>query len=152
MNAASSTPGRTLIIACGNPLRGDDGIAWRAAEQLRAFSGRQTQIICVHQLLPELAEDVSHADVVVFLDASREGTPGDISCGPASNPAASWRFSHQMVPSHVLDLCGRLYGKRPKALLIKVHGADFSHKDSLSAIAAKALPQVVNAVLEATGR
>src|ERR1700758_3673560 len=73
---------RALIIAYGNPLRSDDGVAWRAAEALRQkFSPAEVEIACLHQLAPELAETVSRFACVIFVDAAsapHAGRPGEI--------------------------------------------------------------------------
>src|SRR5579863_2441204 len=61
---------RTLIIGIGNPLRGDDGLGWRAVESLRQIASLQeVETVTCHQLTPEMAESVSRAERVVFIDA-----------------------------------------------------------------------------------
>lgn len=63
---------RALVIAIGNPLREDDGagpaVAARLVERGVLREG-DTDIVCVHQLLPELAERIAAARVVIFVDA-----------------------------------------------------------------------------------
>jgi Ni,Fe-hydrogenase maturation factor len=57
-----------LLIAIGNPLRGDDGVAWRLALQ----AGRLRPAIAmrrVQQLTPELCEELGPASRILFLDA-----------------------------------------------------------------------------------
>ena len=62
---------RTLIIGYGNPLRGDDGVGWEVASRLAATIPEEAaHIMTVHQLTPELAESVSEAELVIFIDAS----------------------------------------------------------------------------------
>jgi Ni,Fe-hydrogenase maturation factor len=55
---------RTLVVAIGNSLRADDGVAHRVADLLTGLTLRR-----VHQLTPELAAEMQQADMVVFLDA-----------------------------------------------------------------------------------
>src|SRR5436190_12555441 len=59
----------TLVIACGNPLRGDDGVARVAGERLIALQLTEVRVLTVHQLMPELIEDIKKAARVLFLDA-----------------------------------------------------------------------------------
>jgi hydrogenase maturation protease len=67
----------TLVIGFGNPLRGDDGAGWRAAELIAAdLRARGVTVVGRHQLTLELAEDVSEADIVMLVDASCENSPG----------------------------------------------------------------------------
>jgi hypothetical protein len=49
--------GQVLIVGYGNPLRGDDGLGWRAAERLRTvIQDAGVEILALHQLTPELME------------------------------------------------------------------------------------------------
>lgn len=60
----------TLIIGYGNPLRGDDGLGWHVAQRLAAvLPQHRARIEVCHQLTPELAEPISRADLVIFIDA-----------------------------------------------------------------------------------
>jgi len=62
---------RILIIGWGNPLRGDDGVGWRAAELLSGtLAGHDVAVRVSHQLMPELAEEISRSEFVVFIAAS----------------------------------------------------------------------------------
>jgi hydrogenase maturation protease len=62
---------RALIIGYGCPLRGDDAFGWHAAHRLLKLAGNDSvQVLATHQLTPELAEPISHADLVIFIDAS----------------------------------------------------------------------------------
>lgn len=134
---------RVLVIAYGNPLRCDDGIAWQAAEELRRELPKDTRVICVHQLTPELAEDASRADLVIFLDASSNGEPGSFRCEAVSAQASELHFSHHITPKEVLSLSNHLYAAEPRAFLISIHGKCFDHGQELSPAPVHALPQVV---------
>jgi hydrogenase maturation protease len=114
-----------LIIGYGNPLRGDDGFGYRAAERIPGA-------LAVHQLTPELMEPIARADRVIFLDASAEGAPGEVRrrrVHPSSDPRA---FTHHFTPESLLAGALALYGHAPDAVLITVTGADFSLSESLS--------------------
>jgi len=141
-----------LIIAYGNPLRCDDGIAWRAAEQLKPKLPSVAETICVHQLTPELAEQVSQYEAVVFLDAAREGEPGKISCEPISARSADVDFWHHLTPDNLLALCERLFGLRPGAFSVSLCGESFGHGDTLSAVAADSMPKLVDTVVQLVSR
>ena len=61
-----------LVIGYGNPLRGDDGAGWKAAELLAEDPRLAGAVVLArHQLTPELADDVSRASLVVLVDASQ---------------------------------------------------------------------------------
>jgi len=59
-----------LIIGCGNPLRGDDGLGWVVADCLAAvLTDPAVEIVRTHQLTPEMAESFTSAKLVVIVDA-----------------------------------------------------------------------------------
>jgi hydrogenase maturation protease len=61
---------RILIIGYGNPLKSDDGLGWHAAQELsRELTPPGVKVIRAHQLTPELAEEASTAELVLFIDA-----------------------------------------------------------------------------------
>ena len=140
-----------LVIGFGNPLRCDDGIAWQAAGELRRTLPL-ADIVCAHQLTPELAERASRADMVVFLDAAGHGIPGKVSCQPVSLQSAEVHFSHHFGPGEILTLCDRLYAAKPRGFLISVNGECFDHGQELSSAAVEAIPQVVAKVGELVRR
>lgn len=148
---------RILIVAYGNPLRSDDGVAWRAADALeRTFSNDQAEILRLHQLAPEVAEAVQHHDLVLFVDAAcvddlENARPGQVGVREISgeesrqnNPA---QFSHVYPPAKILDLARELYQSTPKAFVITVAGEDFGHGESLSAPVSAALPELVTNIV-----
>jgi len=142
---------RVLIIAYGNPLRCDDGLAWRAADQLEGkFSGSVVELLPTHQLTPELAAAVSRSDGVIFVDAAsaEEGNaqPGEVHCAPIGLPEGKVRFSHQLSPSSVIALARELYAASPRAFSVTVTGQCFDHGESFSPVVAAALPVLVTRI------
>jgi hydrogenase maturation protease len=137
-----SSPENTavLIIGYGNPLRGDDGFGYRAAERIPGA-------IAVHQLTPELMDPIARADRVLFLDATAEGAPGDIHRRPLTPAEGGLPFTHQATPETLLAGALALYGRAPEATLITVTGGDFTVSDSLSSAVQAALETVLEEVL-----
>ena len=69
-----------LVVGYGNSLRSDDGVGWHAAGLLATdprLAG--ARVLARHQLVPELAVDVSRASLVVLVDAAADGDPGSLS-------------------------------------------------------------------------
>lgn len=129
-----------LVLACGNPLREDDGVAWALAT---ALHGPGLDVRCVHQLGPELAEDVSRAEAVLFLDAREGGEPGMVSIEDLSPAAGGPGLSHALSPRALLYCAERLYGRAPRAALLTVAGERFGHGEGLSAKVEAALPEAI---------
>ena len=134
---------RALIIAYGNPMRGDDGIALRIADEMRRTELRDIRILSMHQLMPELAETISESEIVVFLDAAANGEIGIVLCRSIEPQSQPMRFWHHMTPGELLGLCERLYATKPLSFLVTVPGKCFEQSDTLSDAAASAIPQAL---------
>ncbi|SRR5581483_5110502 len=134
-----------LLIGYGNPLRQDDGLGWQVAARLEAVPSG-LQVIACHQLTPELAEPISRADRVVFVDARRGQTAGRVASHPVAPDMAASAFSHHLAPGVLLALALALYGSCPPAWVVTVAGATFGHGPDLSPAVAAAVPAVVRHV------
>ena len=138
---------RVLVIAIGNPLRSDDGLAWRAADELaKELSTSELEIIRVHQLTPELAEDVRHAKRVIFVDAAASGEPGTVKCERMHPSAGESGSSHHLTPGTLLQLSATLYAAKPTTFLVSVAGQNFEHGELLSPQVELKVPELVAAV------
>jgi hydrogenase maturation protease len=146
-------PPRVLIIAYGNPLRCDDGIAWHAAEVLAdKFPAQEVEILRLHQLAPEVADAVRQHELVLFVDAACiddfENTyPGeirvrDLAVGQLVQHTPG-HFSHVYSPAQVLDLVRDLYHATPKAFAVTVAGENFGHGADFSPAVSAAIPALV---------
>ena len=143
---------RVLIIAYGNPLRSDDGVAWRAAENLaKRFAHPNVEILNLHQLAPELADTLRGCERVIFVDAAfSEGTgiePGTIRVEQITlKTAEAAAFTHAFSPRKVLGLAADLYGVRPRAFTVTIQGANFDHGSALSPRVADVLPGLISTI------
>jgi hydrogenase maturation protease len=141
--------GGLLIIGYGNSLRGDDGVGWQIADALARLAGDSATVFTAHQLTPELAEPISGADLVVFVDACYEGQPGTWTCEtirPDPNP--SHKFTHYFTPANLLSYTRAVFGVNPKALLVSVAGRSFDYSEGLSPTVATIVPEIVASVSE----
>jgi hydrogenase maturation protease len=59
-----------LVIGHGNELRGDDGAGPSVARAVASWHLPGVRTLAVHQLTPELAEDLAQTKRVVFVDAA----------------------------------------------------------------------------------
>lgn len=115
-----------LLLACGNPLRGDDGLGgWLAAKAQQQFVSSQLEVFASRQRTPEMAEPISTADTVIFLDCSATSQPGQISLHPveATNKPARL-MTHHMSPESLLWMSQELYGRVPRAAYLITVGAE----------------------------
>lgn len=138
---------RILIVGYGNPLRADDGLGWHAAEALtKQLASEDAEVLFCHQLTPELAETVSLSDAVIFIDATRDGEPGELICRPLDATANGERFSHHLTMGGVLALSRQLYRRSPRAFLISICGMEFGYGEKLSAVVEDSFPRLVGLV------
>lgn len=142
MNAFANQ--RPLLLGIGNVLRSDDGLGRVVVEQLARTGELDGEILSIHQLTPELALPMAEASLVVIIDASREGRPGEMRVRTLSSPvqpigAAS---AHHATPEELVALTSLAYGRCPPLIVISVTGADFSIGEHLSPPVAQALSLV----------
>ena len=146
---------RVLIVAYGNSLRSDDGVAWRVAAALQGkFPEDEVEIQCLLQLGPEVAESVRRSECVIFVDAATVQHPGQIEIKALLGEAKSTRtpaFAHALNPVAVVNLAAQLYHAHPRAFSATITAQTFEHGESLSPVIAAALPELV-ARLEAKVR
>jgi hydrogenase maturation protease len=144
---------KNMVIGYGNSLRRDDGIGVIAAQQLsETFPADTVTVVSFRQLMPELAEDLANANVVVFIDASIGDPAGRIAVTPLEfRDAAAEGLTHHFAPSTLLELAERLYGRRPQAFLVSVCGQSFDLGEGLTSSVAAALPQVMHEVQRLIG-
>jgi hydrogenase maturation protease len=115
-------------------MRGDDSVGRRAAHALEALyrDNPNVEVVSVHQLTPELAEDVSRSDFVLFLDAAVADAPGAIRKTNVSAVAEPQAFSHHLTPPSLLAAAASLYGDSPQAVSLTLTSAAFHVGKKLS--------------------
>ena len=141
---------RTLILACGNPLRGDDAVALQLARLLRdQLAGPQVTIHTSQQWTPELAEPLSRCDLAIFLDASARFSPGFVHCEsvrPHSGEAHAV-ITPSCTPSLLLRLSHQLYNRVPeRAFLLTIGAQSFAFSYSLSSPVQRAIPETLSRI------
>jgi Ni,Fe-hydrogenase maturation factor len=128
---------RTLLIACGNPLRGDDGAAAAAVKLLAPAPDRD--VCAVRQLTPELAEPIARFDRVVFIDA--DAVSAQVAIEPVGAVTSRPALTHFSTPAEIVAISAALFGFTGEALLCRIPAYDFSASRILSA------PALSNAAL-----
>jgi hydrogenase maturation protease len=143
-----------LVIGYGNPLRADDGLGWIVGQRLRTdlsggrYSG-DVVVLAEHQLTPELAEPISRARLVVFIDAREGDLPGWVDCRVVDPTGdASLTFSHDVDPPSLLRMARLLYGTCPIGVVVSVVGEAFGYGTVLSPVVQAAVPKVIQCIRE----
>jgi hydrogenase maturation protease len=131
---------KVLVIGYGNTLRGDDAAGIKAAELI---SQHHPEIECVfvHQLVPELAEQIAEYDVVFFIDAQKDIIQSNVRLITPSIEADQPR-THFISPESLLALSQQLYQCLPtKTYVAGIPASQFEFSEELS-------PQTDRAVYE----
>jgi len=149
-------PARCLILACGNTLRGDDGVGlWLAEWAAQRFSGQPgVRVIADHQWSPELAEDVARAQSVLFIDCSLGSEAGSLHLTPVK-PAAGGpeHNTHHLGAAELLALGRELYHSLPReALQLTIGAGSTELGESFSPAVTVALPEACKLIEETIHR
>jgi hydrogenase maturation protease len=144
---------RCLILACGNSLRSDDGVGPRLAEwaEERFEANDHVRIVARQQWTPDLAEEISIAESVLFVDSSIDSLPGHVNLIPVE-PHASHNGSatHHLDANELMGLARELYGSRSAhSMLLTVGAGSTELGESFSDSVEAALPRA-RGVLEKT--
>ncbi len=157
----NSTKARCLLLACGNTLRGDDGIGpWLADWAEERFSGEPgVKVISRQQWTPELASDIAAAEAVLFADCSATSAPGAVDiCDVQPTAQTDGVGTHQVSAAQLLRMTQELYGYLPRrAQLLTVGAGSMELSEEFSPAVVDAIPpacdRLEKAVLEMlTGR
>ena len=133
-----------MVIGYGNPLRADDGLGWRVATELEARrlpSG--VEVRKVIQLTPELAAVIAKCELVLFVDAARDGAAGKLTMRRVAAAAEGPSFTHECSPGTLLRAASLLYGATPDAWLLTIAGESFGWGEGLSATVQASLPALL---------
>ncbi len=126
----------TLLIGCGNSLRGDDAAGLVVVERLKkSLSAESKKVVTVlqsQQLLPELAEPMSKADQVIIVDAAVGENPGEVHSELLSVELGSPDFTHHVTPAVLLAYVQALYGRSPPTTILSITAKSFDLGADLS--------------------
>jgi hydrogenase maturation protease len=146
------TPARCLILACGNTLRGDDGVGpWLADWAENRFRAEAAvRVLSRQQWAPELAEEIAFAESVLFIDCSAESAPGSLQIAPVQ-PATSaqGRATHHLDAPELLALGRELYASLPlQAHLVTIGAGSTGLSEEFSSAVRAALPAACRLIEE----
>lgn len=161
----SPSPGRAevLVIGCGNPLRGDDGVGPEVVRRLAARGVPHLRCIDAGTSGVDVVLAMRGHDEVVIVDACRSGaaagTIREITVapdggavpepdGPPHLAIHAFRWDHAVALGR--SLLGGAFPRRVTAVLVE--GARFEPGDALSPVTAAAVDEVVARLVAGGGR
>jgi hydrogenase maturation protease len=138
-----------VVIGFGSPIRGDDALGPLVADQLAdTWVHAPVTVLSRHILTAELATMLHDASLVVFIDASVDGPPGEIVTRElVADVAGALGLAHAVDPRGLLAWTQALYGRAPRAMLVSTRGATFNYAHyALSDAVQAALPPLIETV------
>jgi hydrogenase maturation protease len=132
-------PDPFLIIGYGNTLRGDDGAGPRVAETVAAMNLPGVRALACPQLTPELADPISKASAVLFVDAAVDA-PHKVLLRKLRPARSAQILAHAAAPAALLALARDVFGRAPKAWRLTIPAAKFDFGGDFSPETQQAIP------------
>ena len=135
---------KVVLLACGEPMRGDDALALAVIDALPATTLSMVEVRPIGQLMPDDLQGLEGA--VIVLDAVDGPPPGTLVDLPLSSLTDAYDRGLTPASSHALPLpvtlgiVSRLPGGLPKGRFIGVAASDYSLGAPLSPTVREAVP------------
>ena len=141
---------KTLIYAFGNPGRQDDALGNELVDAIQLWIEHDDikEVDCDsnYQLNIEDAEQISHYDKVIFVDASMAAIE-DVSFEKVEPSDAKVEFSmHAVSPAYVVDLCMKMYDNCPESYLLQIKGYQWDFLEPMTEAAHKNLQKAISLI------
>ncbi len=135
-----------LLLGYGNELRGDDAVGPRVAATVEGWKLPGVRSLALHQLTPELADPISRAEAVIFVDATASPTVTETAAIPLEPVSQSELAAHTSDPRTLLALALPLFGRCPPAWLIQIPVEQFVLGQPLSATATRGVAAALESI------
>ena len=137
---------RLLVLAVGNPSRGDDALGPALADRVEAAALPGVEVLTDYQLQIEHALDLVGRERVIFIDAGT-GTPAPFEFRRLQPADVFLHTSHALSSEAVLATYKRVHGgPPPESWLLCVRGEAFELGHGLSEAAVDHLEQAWQAL------
>jgi hydrogenase maturation protease len=145
----SVTRAPILVLAVGNPSRGDDAVGPLLAERLERAALPGVEVLCDFQLQVEHLLDLEARTRVIFVDACVDAGHASVVVRDLRSEANFTHTSHSLAPGEVLETYRRVTGREPPpATLLGVHAESFELGEGLSTQARRACDEAWPRLLE----
>ena len=134
-----------LVIGYGNTLRSDDAVGQVVAQRLEEQRLHGVRVISRHLLTPELAEPISQARKVVFVDASLERA-SKVQTRSLAAAESSQILAHTADPRTLLALARDVFGHAPQAWWVTIPVQNCGLGEQLSAKALKGIKEAIRLI------
>jgi len=143
MKTPGSSPSTNLlVIGYGNTLRGDDGVGPRVAEAIEDLNLPGVCTLSCALLTPELAEPISTARCVVFVDAALD-VQDKIQIRPLTPADSGQIMAHAADPRTMLAVARDVFGQTPRAWWLTIPAENLAMGEELSTKAESGLSDAI---------
>jgi hydrogenase maturation protease len=145
MNCEASIETGVLVIGYGNTLRGDDGVGPRVAEAVGNLHLPGVRTLICPLLTPELAEPISCAQKVIFVDAAVDA-PKSVQWRKLQPNETSQIMAHAANPRTMLALARDVFGRVPQAWWLTIPAVKLDFNEELTPEAQRGLAEAVEKI------
>lgn len=129
-----------VVLACGNPGRGDDALGPLLLDRLQTWLDERGltgafELIADVQWQIDNALDLAERSLALFIDAGH-GTPAPFVFAPVRECASTTPLTHALSPGPLLGVLRQIGEVAPPAFVVCVAGQCFALGGGLSAAAA----------------
>ena len=136
----------TLVIGYGNELRGDDGVGQRVARAVEEWRVPNLRSLAIHQLTPELAEELVDVSRVIFVDADADANKPQVRISPLEPAHSVATTGHTSDPQILLAIAQALYNAVPQAWLVSIPAVNFELSNDLSPITSQGMEEALDEI------
>ena len=145
MNSEVALETEWLVIGYGNTLRGDDGVGPRAAAAIGDLQLPGVRTLICPLLTPELADPISRAGTVIFVDAAVDA-PKEVQWRKLEPNETSQLMAHAADPRTMLALARDVFGRVPAAWWLTIPAVDLDFREDFSPEAQRGLEAAVKKI------
>jgi hydrogenase maturation protease len=131
MNCETTVETEFLVIGYGNTLRGDDGVGPRVAEAIGHLRLPGVRTLICPLLTPELADQISRAEKVIFVDAAVDA-PNEVQWRKLEPGETSQLMAHAADPRTMLALSRDVFGRVPEAWWLTIPAVELGFSEEFS--------------------
>jgi hydrogenase maturation protease len=135
-----------LVIGYGNELRGDDGVGQKVARTVHKWGLPNVRSLAVHQLTPELAEELVKVDCVIFVDAYPVSAKPEVQVYPLEPSRSVATIGHTSDPQMLLAIAQALYNYHPIAWWVGIPAVNFELSKTVSPIAQTGMTEAIEEI------
>jgi hydrogenase maturation protease len=140
-----------LVIGYGNTLRRDDGVGPKVADAIAELDLPEVRVLNCALLTPELADPISQAKRVVFVDAAVDA-PREVQLRKLQPAGSSQIMAHAANPATMLALARDVFGHAPEAWLLTIPAEEMGIGEELSALAERGFATAVEEIRKLAGQ